>query len=121
MKKAFQNIVRFINVLYKILPFFLGMYCYYPFFADSGERIYPFLDSVYASLRLYSGCTESGIAVGAVLQIARFLALAATLSILINVFNKLNDIINHSKLFNSNSTVIFGSSVYANYLYESLN
>lgn len=121
MKKMFQKTVRLINVLYKILPFFLGMYCYYPFFSEKNECIYPFLDSVYASLKLYSGCTESGITVGALLQVARFLALAATFSILVSAFNKLNDLIYHFKLFNSNSTVVYGSSVYADYMYESLN
>lgn len=122
MKKIFRSIIKFINILYKILPFFLGIYCYYPIFSiDSEHHIYPFLDSVYASLKLYSGTTESGIAVGGLLQLARFLALAATLSILINVFNKLNDLINGGKLCISDSTVIYGESIYANYMYESLS
>ena len=96
------------------------MYCYYPVFIEQEEHIYPFLDAVYSSIKLYSGCTESGIAVGGLLQLARFLALAATLSILINVFNKMNNIINCIKLLSGDSTVIYGNSSYADYLYESL-
>ncbi len=120
MKKLFQLLNKTINVLYKILPFFLGMHCYYPVFVKQ-ERFFPFLDSVYASIKLYSGSTESGIAVGGVLQTARFLALAATLSILINVLNKMNDVLNRLKLFNPNSTVVYGDSSHAGYIYESLN
>ncbi len=120
MKKLFQILNQSIHILYKILPFFLGMYCYYPIFINQ-DRIYPFLDSIYASIRLYSGSTEGGIMVGGLLQTARFLALAATLSILIDVLNKMNDIINWLKLFNPGSTVVYGDSVHTGYIYESLN
>lgn len=120
MKKILKLLSNIFNILYKILPFFIGMYCYYPVFIEQEEHIYPFLDAVYSSIKLYSGCTESGIAVGGLLQLARFLALAATLSILINVFNKMNNIINCIKLLSGDSTVIYGNSSYADYLYESL-
>lgn len=120
MKKFLQMITKFLSILYKILPFFIGMYCYYPVFVEQDHRIYPFLDCLYASIKLYSGVTESGIPVGALLQIARFLALAATLSILINLVNRMNDIINGMKLLNPNTTVVYGDSVYAEYLFESL-
>lgn len=120
MKKVIQILNRSISILYKILPFFLGMYCYYPVFLTQ-DRLYPFLDSVYAAIKLYSGSTESGIAVGGLLQTARFLALAATLSIVINVLNKMNDIINGLKLFNRNSTVVYGNSSYAGYILDSLS
>ena len=121
MKKIFQFITRALSILYKILPFFIGMYCYYPVFIHQDERIYPFLDSLYASIKLYSGSTESGIAVGALLQIARFLALAATLSILVNLLNRVNDILNGMKLWGSNSTVVYGDAGYAEYIFESLS
>lgn len=120
MQKILKLLSNIFNVLYKILPFFIGMYCYYPVFIDQEEHIYPFLDAVYSSIKLYSGCTESGIAVGGLLQLARFLALAATLSILINAFNKMNNIINCIKLLSADSTVVYGNSSYADYLYESL-
>lgn len=121
MKKISQTVTRFFSILYKILPFFIGMYCYYPVFIRQGNHIYPFLDTLYASLKLYSGVTESGVPVGGFLQLARFLALAATLGIVINLLNKVNDIINDMKLFRSNSTVVYGDSVYAGYIYDKLD
>ena len=120
-KKIFQTIVKIANILYKILPFLIGMYCYYPVFVNQKEHIYPFLDSVYSSFKLYGGSTESGIPVGALLQFARFLALAATFSILMNLFNRMNDIINWLKLRSSASTVVYGDSGYADYLFDSLS
>lgn len=120
MKKILQTIARLLSILYKILPFFIGMYCYYPVFITQDNRIYPFLDSLYASIKLYSGTTESGIAVGGLLQLARFLALAATLSILVNLLNKVNDMINGIKLLDSGSTIVYGDSGYAEYIFESL-
>lgn len=121
MRKSVKNPIKFLNILYKILPFFLGIYCYYPVFKLDKNRIYPFLDSIYSSLKLYSANTESGVAVGGLLQFARFLALAATLSILINAFNKMNALINQIKLFNRNSTVVYGDSVCAEYFFEDLS
>ena len=121
MKKLSQTITRFFSILYKILPFFIGMYCYYPVFIRQGNHIYPFLDTLYASLKLYSGVTESGVPVGGFLQLARFLALAATLGIVINLLNKVNDIINDMKLFRSDSTVVYGDSAYAGYIYDRLD
>ncbi|MDE7185430.1 MAG: hypothetical protein K2O40_13425 [Lachnospiraceae bacterium] len=112
---------KILSILYKILPFFIGMYCYYPVFIKQDNRIYPFLDSVYASVKLYSGTTESGMAVGGLLQIARFLALAATLSILVSAFNKRNDVVNGIKLCSSNATVVYGDSGYVGYIFESLS
>ena len=120
MKKIIEKITALVRILYKIIPFFLGIYCYYPFFLKNGTSIYPFADSIYSSLKLYYGCVESGVSVGIELQIARFLALAATLSILINAFNKLQDILNRAKLISHDTAVVYGSSVYAEYLYNSL-
>ena len=110
---------RILSILYKSLPFFIGMYCYFPVFADQ-NRAFPFWDAVYASIKLYSGSTESGIEVGGLLQIARFLALAATLSILINALDKMNDVINRLKLLNPKTTIVYGDSDYAGYLAEKL-
>ncbi|NBJ91126.1 RyR domain-containing protein [Parablautia muri] len=121
MKKLLQIVTKSLSILYKILPFFIGMYCYYPVFVEQDQRIYPFLDCLYASFRLYSGVTESDIPVGALLQVARFLALAATLSILVNLLNRMNDIINGIKLLGPDSTVVYGDSVYAGYVYGSLD
>lgn len=121
MKKIFRALIRIINVLYKILPFFIGMYCYYPIFIEQDNHVYPLLDTIYASIKLYSGTTEGGIPIGGLLQLARFMALAATLSILINAFDKMNDLINRIKLFSANSTVVYGDSSYADYIYKSLD
>ena len=120
MKKIYQIFIKFLSILYKILPFFLGMYCYYPIFKGQNERIYPLWDAIYASLKLYGGSTESGVVVGGLLQVSRFLALAATFSILMNVFNKIGDVINWLKLCYTHSTVVYGNSSYAEYMFESL-
>ncbi len=120
MKKILQKIKDFLKTFYKIIPLFLGICCYYPQFQEQGTRRFPLLDAVYAALRLYSGSTESGVEIGVLLQIARFMALAATLSILVNVFNKAADIVNLLKFLSSESTVVYGDSEYAGYLYESL-
>lgn len=120
MKKTVQNLKRVLSVLYKILPFFIGMYCYYPAFTEQ-ERVFPFLDAIYSSIKLYSGSTESGIPIGGFLQLARFLALAATLSILIDALNKMNDVLNWFKLLTPGSTVVYGNSSYADCVLESLN
>ena len=123
MKKTFQFLLNLINILYKILPFFIGIYCYYPVFMRQEEHIYPFLDAIYSSIMLYSGEIESSIDISELLllQFARFLALAVTLSVLINAFNKMNSIVNYIKLFHRDSTIVYGNSNYANYLYENLN
>lgn len=120
MKKLSQALRQAVNILYKILPFFIGLYCYYPVFTEQ-DRSYPFLDAVYSSIKLYSGSTEGGIPVGGLLQIARFLALAATLSILISALDKMNDVINWCKLLNPDATVVYGDSKYAVRVLETLN
>lgn len=119
MKKFKQKMRRFFSLLYKLLPFLIGMYCYYPVFTG-GDHIFPFLDSVYSSIKLYSGSTESGVPVGGLLQFGRFLAMAATLGILIGALNKMNDLINWVKLFHPKATVVYGDSSYAGYVLESL-
>ena len=121
MKKFFRKSLFILKKIYKILPFFIGMYCYYPVFKEQKERIYPFLDTVYSSIKLYGGTTESGIAINGLLQLARFLALAATFSILMSILNKINDIINWLKLRGTHSTVVYGNSSYAEYIYKSLS
>lgn len=121
MKKFLSKLMKLIGILYKVLPFFIGLYCYYSAFAGQSEHIYPFWDSVYASLKLYGGSTESGVPLDGLLQLARFLALAASFTILMNVFNKMSDAVNWLKLQNSESTVVYGDSDYAGYMYESLS
>ncbi len=120
MKKSSQTALKLISIFYKVAPFFIGIYCYLPVFSQQENRIYPFLDAVYASLKLYSGTTESGIPVGGLLQFARFLAIAATLSIVIGLLDKVTDVINDMKLFNSDATVIYGDSDYADYIFKDL-
>lgn len=119
MKKFSQKIRRLLSLLYKLLPFLIGMYCYYPVFIG-GDHVFPFLDSIYSSIKLYSGTTEGGVPVGGLLQFARFLALAATLGILIGALNKMNDLVNWLKLFLPKATVVYGDSSYAGYVLESL-
>lgn len=121
MKKFSEILVRIINVVYKILPFFIGLYCYYPVFMEQENHLYPFLDTIYSSFKLYSGSTADGVPVGGLLQLARFMALVATLSILINALDRMNDLINHIKLCNAGSTVVYGNSDYAEYIYGNLN
>lgn len=120
-EKNFQLLIKVLDILYKILPFFIGMYCYYPVFIERDNSIYPLLDTIYASIKLYSGVTEEGFPIGGLLQLARFMALAATLSILISAFDRMNDLINRIKLCRSDTTVVYGNSNYAEYMYESLN
>lgn len=121
MKKFIQFLVRIIKVAYKILPFFIGIYCYYPVFITQENRIYPVLDCIYASMKLYTGNTESDVAVGALLQIARYMALFASFNVLMRAFDKMNDAINRIKLFDPEAIVVYGDSCYAEYIYENLN
>lgn len=121
MKKATAIISRVFGFTYKILPFILGMYRYYPFYKNNGVSLYPFLDSVYSSFKLYSGSTEGGIPVDAVMEIARFLGIAATLSILVRIFNKLKDVSDLFKLTLPDSVAVYGDSVYAELLYKTLS
>lgn len=120
MKKFFQAMKRILSVMYKILPFFIGLYIYHPVFIER-ENPYPFLDAVYSSIKLYSGSTESGIPVGGLLELARFLALAATLSVLVGALDKMTDVINWFKLLTPGATVVYGTSSCANHVLESLN
>lgn len=120
MKKIFHVLKRMINILYKILPFFIGIYCYYPEFL-ARDCAYPFLDTIYASLKLYSGSTESGVPIGGLLEFGRFLALAATVSIVIDVLNKMSSVMNWFKRLNPDATVVYGDSSYADFVLESLS
>ena len=60
MKKFFHLLNRLLSIIYKVFPFFVGMYCYYPIFVEQGHP-FPFLDSIYSSVKLYSGAIESGV------------------------------------------------------------
>lgn len=121
MKKFLKFLIKIIQILYKIIPFFIGIYIYYPEFVVQGTRPYPMLDTIYSSFKLYSGTTEGGIPVGGLLQLARYLALMTTFSILMKLFNKMSAMIDRIKLYNSDTIVVFGDSSYADCIYESMN
>lgn len=121
MKKVFSVLAKVISILYKVLPFVIGIYCYYPFFKSMDGRQFPLLDSIYESLKLYSGSTASGVEVSGLLELARFLALAATLSILISAFNRMTSVVNSLKIMSGDATAVYGNSLYADKLYESMN
>ena len=120
MKKAGKVITRILSFAYKIAPLIIGMYCYYPYYATKSDCYYPFLDSLYTTLKLYSGSTDGCIEITALLEIARFLGIATTLSLLIKAFNKLKDVVDRLKLIGSSSVVVYGDSVYADLLYKTL-
>lgn len=119
MKKIWRKMLSVVNVLYKILPFFIGLCCFIPFYSENGN-LYPVVDAIYSSLKLYSGSTEGGIPLTAPIEIARFLALAATLSILVNALSKVTSFTRWFKLKFMNPIVIYGDSDYADYVFESL-
>lgn len=120
MKKYSQLTIRLVRTAGRLMPFFIGLCCYYPAFLQQDGHLYPFLDSLYAAFKLYSGVTDGSVPVGALLQVARFWALAVALSILISVLNKVNDLVNWVKLFRADATVVYGDSGYAEYTFESL-
>lgn len=120
MKKFISAVRKFISIAYKIIPLFIGLYCYYPFYSDSDDHMFPFLDTLYSSIKLYSGTVEGGIPLSAPIEIARFMALIASLSVLLHLFNKVNDVVDRFKLINSESTIVYGDSVYADYIYKRL-
>lgn len=119
MKKTLQWLKRAISILYKILPFFIGLYCYYPAF-QGGDHLYPLLDTIYSSIKLYSGSTADGVPVSAPLQLARFMALVAALSVLVSALDRMNDLINWFKRLQPGSTAVYGDSPYAARVYASL-
>lgn len=122
MKKICRVFLSSINVLYKILPFFIGLFCYCSFYTENGN-LYPVLDAVYSSLKLYSGVTEGGIPLTAPIEIARLLALFTTLSILVKVLNRIMDFADWIKLKLKKlmkPMVIYGDSDYADCVFDSL-
>lgn len=121
MKRLPQMTQRLIRTAGRLVPFFIGMYCYYPAFLQQENHLYPFLDALYAAIKLYAGTTDGSVPVGGLLQLARFWAMAATFSILVSVLNKLNELISWGRLFNPNATVVYGDSAYAHYALESLD
>ncbi|MCH5209238.1 MAG: hypothetical protein J1F04_10150 [Oscillospiraceae bacterium] len=120
MKKFSRVLLKILSVLYKITPFFLGVLCYYPFYV-SEESAYPLFDAAWAAVRLYCAESEEGMASTLLLEIARFMALTTTLSILITILNKFIDIVGRVKLIFPGSTVVCGSSEYAEHLFQSLS
>lgn len=120
MKKYLPMLRRLFWAACKLVPFWIGLYCYYPAFTVQEGHIYPFLDALYAAIKLYSGSTDGSVPVGGLLQLARFWALFVSLSLLVRVFNKMHDLVNWGKLLNPNATVVYGDSCYADYTFESL-
>ena len=119
MKKICRVFLSCISVLYKILPFFIGLLCYSSFYTENGN-LYPIADAVYSSLKLYTGVTEGGIPLTAPIEIARFLALSTTLTILVKALNRIMDFADWLKLRFMKPTVIYGDSDYADCVFESL-
>ena len=115
-----KKIIAFIRTAWMVLPFLLALYCYYPVFLTQANRRYPLLDAIYEALRIYRGFTSNGVEVGALLEIARYMALAAVVRILIALFSKAEDLVNWLKLRTTRSTVVYGDSAYAGYLFDSL-
>lgn len=121
MKKYRRTVRSVSRAALKLVPFLIGLYCYYPAFCVQDSHLYPFLDAFYASIKLYSGSTESGVPVGFLLELARYWALFISLSLLIQIFNKMRDLVNWATLFHPDATVVYGDSCYADYTFESLN
>lgn len=120
MKKICRVFLNCINLLWKISPFFIGLFCYSSFYTENGN-LYPIIDAVYSSLKLYSGVTDSGIPLTAPIEIARVLALFTTLSILVKVLNKIMSLAQWFMLKLMKPMVIYGDSDYADCVFESLD
>lgn len=120
MNKVSNAFRKALNIMYKIIPLAIGIICYYPQYAVNGGSNYPLCDAFFSALKLYSGSIECGLNSSGLLQLARFMALAAALSILIGVFNKLQDIITMINVYMPSSTVVYGDSECAEHLYNDL-
>lgn len=120
MKNIYRKLLGAASVLCKILPFFIGLYCYIPFYSET-DNVYPVADAVYSSIKLYSGSTEGEIPLTTPIEIARFLALATMLSILLNALNKITNFTNWFKLKFMKPVAIYGDSAYADYVWKSLD
>lgn len=119
MKKICRVFLSSISVLYKILPFFIGLFCYTSFYTEKGN-LYPIFDAVYSSMKLYTGVTEGDIPLTAPIEIARFLASATTIGILVKALDRVMDFADWLKLKFMKPTVIYGDSDYADCVFESL-
>lgn len=119
MKKICRVFLNCINLLCKISPFFIGLFCYISFYTENCN-LYPILDAVYSSLKLYSGITEGGIPLSLPIEIARYLALFTTLSILVKALSKIMSLANWLKLKFMKPIVIYGNSDYADCVFESV-
>lgn len=116
---------KIICILWFLIPFVIGMinYCrFYNVFSSGGINIGLFLRSIYASLKLYVNTTEesASLPIGIDFEIARLIAMTFSLSILVKAINKFINFSNYFKLLCPKSTVVYGDSVYAEYIYNSL-
>ena len=119
MKKICRVFLSSIRVLYKIAPFFIGLFCYTSFYTEKGN-LYPVLDAVYSSVKLYAGETKDGIPLTIPIEIARFLASATTITIIVKALNKIIGIANWLKLKFMKPMAVYGDSEYADCVFESL-
>lgn len=119
MKKFCRVFLNCINLLCKISPFFIGVVCYDLFYIEKGNE-FPILDAIYSSIKLYSGYTDGGIPLSLPIEIARYLALITTLSILVKALSKIMSLANWLKLKFTKPIVIYGNSDYADCVFESM-
>lgn len=115
MKEYQKKMQSFLKILYSIFPFFVSLYFHIPYFYNKQTK-YPFLDSLYAAIKIYSGSIEDGIEMTLLLHIVRFMALTITLSILIKALYRISDIMQRLCLLSEKSYLVYGSSPYASKL-----
>lgn len=120
MKKGRQTARRIWGIVSKLVPFLIGMYCYYPIFCAQEVHLYPLLDTIYSAIKLYSGSVEGDVPVGLLLQIGRYWGLLISLTVLAQIFHRMRDLVNWAKLLGPDVSVVYGDSAYADYAFESL-
>lgn len=120
MKKGRQTARRIWGIVSKLVPFLIGMYCYYPIFCAQEVHLYPLLDTIYSAIKLYSGSVEGDVPVGLLLQIGRYWGLLVSLTVLAQIFHRMRDLVNWAKLLGPDVSVVYGDSAYADYAFESL-
>lgn len=120
-----SNIFKIFCIIWFVTPFIIGMinYCrFFNVFTPGNVNINMLLRSIYASLKLYVNTTEesTSLPIGIDFEIARLIAMTFTLSILVKAINKFINFSNYFKLLFPKSTVVYGDSLYADHIYNSL-
>lgn len=98
-------------------------YCrFYNVFSSGSINIGLFLRSIYSSLKLYVNTTEesASLPIGIDFEIARLVAMTFSLSILVKAINKFVNFSNYFKLLHPRATVVYGNSIYASRIFDSL-